>query len=713
MTSSEDQATKNERTGRWALGLILVVAVCCAYGNSLNGPYVFDDEKNIRDRAEIHSRDSLGSLLTSTGRPALMLTLGVNYWMGDGDVRYFHITNVAVHIIAALLLMGLIRRTLLLPGIPSELHSRSGLLALSISILWALHPLQTQSVTYIIQRSESFMGMCYILALYCLLRGSQSRHSLPWYVGSIASVAVGMGFKAAIISAPIVFLCYDRAFLSNNWKALFRQRAFYHAGLGMLTLVFVFLMSHILNPSVKSAVGIGSGVTPWEYLRSQGGVIVHYLGLVFWPKALCLDYGWPVAQNAWDIYPAGALILALLGVSAATLWFAPRLGFIGMTFFWLLAPSSSFIPIIDLAFEHRTYLALACILVLVVVGIHTLLCRLLNDRKRQTACLIGLVGLLAVGCTIRTHLRNQDYQSPVSLWRSVTTIAPGNARGWYNLGVATGATGDLAGAIAHYRQAVSVDSGYARAHYNLARALAVRGDTDLAIEHYEAALDAKAEYAEASYNLAKLLVKEGHVPRAIARYQQALRSKPDYRDASYNLAGALTRNKQHKAAIEQYLRTLDIDPNDASASFNLGSLYYQLHRTDDAIAQYGHTLAINPHHHKARLILATILADAGKTEEAKTCYEQPIREFPNDPSFYDQFGMFYARRGEYENAADLFNQSLTVSSNYVPALVHLGMAYHELKRPSEAIRMLRRALQLQPDLPNAERLLSRLRPGAV
>jgi len=269
------------------------------------------------------------------------------------------------------------------------------------------------------------------------------------------------------------------------------------------------------------------GVTPWEYLRSQAGVILHYLRLSIWPDSLCLDYAWPVAVSPLTIYVPGGIVLALLAASLWAMWKQPQLGFLGLSFFLILAPTSSFMPIADLAFEHRMYLPLACVVILAVLGLDWLLVRQIPEQASRRKWFLAITGCCAAALAIRTVVRNQDYANPYTMWAKVARQSPHNAR----------------------------------AHTNLAFLLEAVGQKDQAAQHLKIAMEATPKYPRAFSFRGDMLAKEGKTDAAIAQYREALQIHPRYGTAHLHLAKVLLlQKKDYSGALAAATAVQAIDP---------------------------------------------------------------------------------------------------------------------------------------------------------
>jgi Tfp pilus assembly protein PilF len=592
---------------------LIVLATAAAYGNSLAGPFVFDDKAAILENPSIRQLWPIWKTLcppghvTVSGRPVLNLSLAANYAVSGPNVWSYHATNLAIHILAALLLFGLLRRTLLLPALGDRWAAVAAPLALSVALVWAIHPLQTESVTYVVQRAESLMGLCYLLTLYCFLRGAGSPRAAWWFSAAVTACLLGMASKEAMVSAPLVVMIYDRTFLAGSFREALRRRWGVYAALAATWLLPAWLV--ISTGSFQFNLGgqrhSAGGISPWAYLCTQFGAIVRYLRLSLWPYPLVLDYGSATPHKVLEIVPY-AVVVGLLGLGTlAALWRWPKAGFLGAWFFAILAPTSSLYPLVGQTIsEHRMYLPLAAVVTVVAAGacvagrrlldagsISPLSCRLL------AICLVLCAG---IGLGIATYRRNQDYQSDLALWQDTVAKAPRNARAQYNLGVAFADCGQFRAAIPHYEAALEINPRYAEAHANLGNALADVGQLDAAIACFQRALAIEPELAVAHYDFANVLAARGQIGEAITHYQSALESTPGFPEAHNNLAGLLAGRGQPDEAIAHYRQAVESKPDYAEAHYNLGNLLFRGGQVDEAIVHFQRVLEVRPDFAKAR-----------------------------------------------------------------------------------------------------------------
>jgi tetratricopeptide (TPR) repeat protein len=463
------------------------------------------------------------------------------------------------------------------------------LLALAVAMIWAVHPLLTEAVTYISQRAESLMGLFYLLTLYCFVRSVEARGrspesgSLPnsafsfqpsvlpvlrslgeggWRAASILSCLLGTLTKEIIVTAPVMVLLYDRTFVAGSFREACRLRWRYYLGLAATWL----LLAHQMHGLGLQSVGFDQGVTWWSYALTSCRSLVLYCKMALWPHPLVFDYGANFIQHAGEAAPYALVLMALLAAVMVAWRYQPAIGFAGAWFFVILAPTSSVVPVaLQPMADHRLYLSLAAVVALGVLGLYRLIGR--RAMVVYTAAAVGL-GCLSVQ-------RNRDYGSALAIWSDTVAKSPDNVRARYNLG---NALLDLPGrspdAIAQFQTAVRIKPDDAQAYFNLGNAFHTAGQIPEAIAEYEQALRLKPDYAEVHNNFGSaLLIKfPGRLPEAIGHFEAALRLKPDYAEAHYNFGIALANAGRIPEAIAQYKEAVRLVPNYAPARTALEQL---------------------------------------------------------------------------------------------------------------------------------------------
>lgn len=557
------------------LALAVVGLTVWAYRGSLGGPFIWDDLPVIPDNPRIRA---LGwDCLTGTSRPLVQLTFALNHALGGLDVRGYHVFNLAIHLLAALALFGVAVRTLRGPRLGPRLGRRAPWLAAAIAGLWAVHPLQTESVTYVVQRAESLAGLLQLLLLYALVRGAESARSRAWSTAAVACAVLGTAAKPVMAVAPLVALLYDRCFLAGSFRAaLARRRGLYAglcAGVGVLPIMLA-LGPNDWRPSTGFAL---HGLTAGGYALTQLAVVPHYLRLAVWPAPLVLDYAWPTVRGLADVVPGALVVLTLLVLTTAGLARNHPLGFLGAAFVVLLAPTSSFIPVADAAFEHRMYLPLAAVVATFVAGL-AFIAGPRREADRSTrgttgAVRAGPVAALVLGCAAVVALahgtiqRNKDYRSAVAIWRDTVRKNPRNPRAHTQLGQALAAADRGKEALAEFVTAVDLNPDYGPALGDLTHALEAAGRIGPAeaIHDYSRALELDPSLQWARIHLGFTLIRAGRPAAAAAQFAEAVRRAQDFAPAHYGLGVARTLEGRAGEGRTEFERALVLDPGDAVA----------------------------------------------------------------------------------------------------------------------------------------------------
>lgn len=596
---------------------VIVVAVGAAYAGSLRGSFQFDDEHVIVSNATI--RD-LGAALGQIGRSTRSLvqaTFALNYRFGGLDPTGYHVVNLLIHLGAALALYGWLR------SLPA-----GRALAWGAALLFAVHPLATQSVTYVAQRYSSMAGLFFFLSLWCwsLYR---SRGARTWYAASLLAALAAMLCKEMAVAIPVALLATDASLHAGGGgerRSGLRRACEYAPLAALLTVVPLLNLINRDMPLEELAGSLnwaaGTNLTSATYFLSQLNVVPFvYLRLMLLPIGLSVEHQVPVAGWPPELrtLAGAAVLIALLGVSALAAFAGrePRVrlaGFCGLLFLLGLGATSSVIPNSQLAQEQRTYVSLAgattaaCVLAWGLFG---------RAARIRSACVLALAGALAWG----TAQRNAVWRSPESLWRDAVAKSPDSARAQTNLGVALADQGRRDEALRHYRRALQLDPRSFCALNNLGNVHFALGRTEQAARAYAQAVRLAPSYAEAHSNLGAALEKLGRLDDALASCREALRLRPDYADAHNNAGNALRAAGRSQESVADYERAIalyrrfDRPALEARACNNLANALADLGRVDEALSLYARALRLCPDYATAADNLARLRRALGRPVE--------------------------------------------------------------------------------------------------
>lgn len=625
---------------------LIVIAVAAAYCNSFPGTFVFDDFSNVIENASIRHGWPLMPVLSPPpdagvgGRPLANLSFALNYALSGVNVASYHTFNVMLHVAAALTLFGVLRRTLSRRIWSVRVRNAATLLAMLTAITWAVHPLTTAAVNYVSQRTELLMAVFYLLTLYGFIRGVETK-SPGWAVVSVIACALGMTSKEVMITAPLLVLLYDRTFFTGTFRIAWRTRRVFYVGLAGTWIVAGWLIR--TSKLAERGVGFDLGVSWADYALTQSHAVLRYLRLALWPQSLVFDYGWCFDRSLAAAAPYLVGSVALLVISVTAVRTRRSWGFAGCAFFLLLAPTSSFIPIIQQPVaESRMYLPLAIVIVTFTVGTFTVL--------RRGALMPVATTLIALGWL--TTQRHPAYESEISLWADTVAKRPDNARAHGNLSAALLRANRLPEAITAAERAVALLPSYPDAHENLGIALTRAGRAAEAVTHYQLALRTGNASANTHSNFADALLSLGRSQEAIIHYEAALRLNPRHLQAHNNLSVVLLQLGQTAAANEHARAALRIDGHFAEAHYNLGNT----------------------------------LAQAGDSAGAAAAFEAAIRNNPNFARAYNNLGVLKLRAGRPDEAIAQFEAALRVNPDYTEAQKNLSIARANLEANSRRER---------------------------
>lgn len=709
--------------------LALVLIGIGVYANSLAGSFIFDDYPAILQNGDIREiwplwrNPEVSERPSINSRPLARLSLALNYAVGGVRVEGYHAVNIALHLGCALLFYAL-----MLCGLShGKVDARIRGLAFAGALLWLVHPLNSQVVNYITQRSESLMALCYLGMLYCLHRRGVGG-AVEWAVGAVLCCWLGMASKEVMVSAPVVALLYDRAFVAGSLTGALRMRAKLYMG---LAASWILLAAMMVSAPHGASVGFGQGIGSYQYLLNQCGVIAGYLGKFLWPDPLLVDYGRPQPLLLGDVVPEAVLVLALVGVSLWLAWRYPRPGLCALAFFVVLAPTSSVVPVVnEVGADRRVYLPL-CGLCALLAGVGL---QWIGKRSYQFAGVMVLVA--AVALSARTIARNQTYGSTVSLWQAEIDALQGNYRAHNNLGLALVNAGEVQaavphfqralelepafaaeaynnlgmalaklglaeGAVSHYRQALEQLPEYASAHNNLGTALIEAGDLDGARWHFRQAVALDPDIATAYNNLGLLLADEGEMADAQTHYRRALEADPDYGQAHVNLGLLLAATGRLQEAVEHYRRAIEVEPDLVEAHYNLGAALAESGLESAAIRAYQAALAVDPNLHQAHYRLGVLTMAQGQSVAAIAHWRRSVELDPDQAEVHFHLGRALVRSGELEEGLLHYHRAVELAPDLVEAHYNLGTELLRLGRAADSLPHLRKVVALQPDLVEA------------
>ena len=425
------------------------------------------------------------------------LSFAINYHFGKLDPRGYHIVNIVFHSLNVLLLAVILRRVLRTPYFKSRFTRSAGPLAFTVALLWALHPLATEAVVYVTQRSELMVTFCYLATFYASIRYWEGR-AFGWLLVAVLACWTGMATKEVMASAPLLVLLFDWTFNAATIRTAWQRSRPLYVGLFGSWLLLAWLAFTGTHP--KSA-GFYEDVTPVVAWLTQTKVLLLYLKLVFWPWPLAIRYDMPYLTSFGEAWMYVLPVALLVAVVLVLLWHRSSTGYLGILALAILTPTF-IVPIAtEIAAERRMYLPLTVLITLFVAGGYALLSRLASETASLAMVCVTAFLLAAAGGIVSMHRLNA-YADELTIWQDVLATNPQDAMAQYNAGSILLERHEPAQAADYFRRAIAVHDNYTRAHHNLGAALAAMGKHAEATREFERAAELEPHYALAPSSLA-------------------------------------------------------------------------------------------------------------------------------------------------------------------------------------------------------------------
>lgn len=498
------------------VALLIFAAILAAYSSSLLASLDFSSGPGLPENAVTSP-----PVPASFAAPLLDAARSLERTFIADHLRLARALTLGVHFAAALLLFGIVRRTLAHGIVPASLRNDAFPLAVVVALLWSIHPLHTAALTGDARPVEFLGNLLHLLALYSLIRGAGASPdaSRRWLLLPVISCVVGVTFDATLVFAPVLLFLFDRAFIAGNFRETWRQRKILYAACALSFFVFAILATPTNGLSTAT---LSRNIANWTLFFSQCEAFATYLRLALWPAPLIFDYGARFESDFRLILPEAIVLGPLLIATAHALVRRPPAGFLGAVFFLLLLPASGLASIVYAPIsEPRMYLPLAAVIVALVILAH----------HAAPRALLPTCGLLAVVLASATFARNHDYRSALALWSDTIAKRPDNPRAYYQLGHAQLADRNPDAAIASFADAIRLNPTFAEGHRDLAVALiASNPTTDLRLaqarRHARAAVQLNPNSSSAHLVLARVLLARGEISEATASFEQVLNLDP-------------------------------------------------------------------------------------------------------------------------------------------------------------------------------------------
>ncbi len=688
------------------------------YSNTLENEFLFDDIPLIVENPQIKKIENIPALLGITGnrpcyRPIRMASYMLDYHLFKLNPTGYHISNIIYHILTSWLVFLIVRFLL-----------GNYTLAAAVSLLFMVHPVNTENVAYISGRRDILSTLFYLLGFFVFLKYRKTK-KLLLYPCIFLAYALALSSKEMAVTLPAIFFLYD---FIENFPALQNKQTGTNPVVNILVCIkkvtkkqiffyLPFLIGAIAFTYYKTVVAPPShgheyyGGHLWTNFFTVARIIVYYIKLLLLPVLLNADYSFnafPVTTSVLDISAWGSIALLCL-----FLWFGIKMlsrnSMIFFSIFWFfitLLPVCHIIPHHELLAEH--YLYLPCMGILFLIGIF------LYDfvYKKSHSVFFIFLGIILVLFSFRTYERNNDWKNALTLWKKTVVTAPDCARAWNNLGVEYFLDGNIEMAEKSYRRAIKIKPVYSDPYHNLGNVLAEKTRFDEAREYYVKAyknctIESKKRGILNSWGIVHK--KTGNLKLAKQLFTRILRSYPYYEDALINMAAVLHAEGKYWQAWRTLMKALKVAPDSPEIHNNLGSVYKKTGHLQKAEAEFRRAIDLRPDFMEAHNNLGNVLKAEGLYDRAIESYEFCLQLNPDSAAVYTNLGNAFRKAGRNEKAITALTRALELNPQL--ALPHLNLAIifmSEKKDMKKALFHLRKTIELDPSIPQAEAIKDKI-----
>tara|TARA_B100000315_G_scaffold12567_1_gene11888 strand:+ start:6195 stop:8378 length:2184 start_codon:yes stop_codon:yes gene_type:complete len=695
--------------------LIIFSIAFLSYFNTFTNSFHFDDFRyilhNVEFKEYIQQPFSVnGTLSNLSNRSIVLATLRLNHSLDGFNVFGFHVVNLTIHITTCLLILLFAKEVLQFnKTLKTEDRNKSKLnIPLISALLFAVHPMNTQAVTYVTGRTTSLAVCFYIASFLFFIKGV--RKNLPYkilfYAFSIAFLIVGYGSKMIILTAPVMFFVFYLFFTPQN--SFFQKSAFLNnlkgnkvtaviAQAAVLSSPFIlFFLSQFLNFKAEDIVSPNSllfsklpkpfvtklyFITTFTrdiisssiYLLTEFKVIVfYYIKMIFFPFNQNIDPDFPVAHGITDPGVMLSLSVILLCLFAG-IYFYKKNRLIAFGIFWFfitLLPTSSVLPLLDTVTEHRMYLPLAGFSLTIPLYLNQFVMEHKKSSFKQLTYFILLIFFLIIVFSLLTVRRNFVWKDEKSLWSDAAEKSPQMSRPFNNLGEAFDKEKNYEKAIPALKKAISISPTYYKSYNNLGKIYGKLGQFDPAIKNLKLALKYKPHYPIGHYNLGKIYDLKGMLDDAIEEYSTAFKQQEAFFEACFNLANVYDKKGQHKKALDTYFICRKFKPSFPKIYFAIGNIFIKTGNLDAAFKYYSRTVELDSNYLSAEIAMANLFVMKKNFGRAVEVYRKVIKSDPNNFNIHNHLGLVFLQHLDNPSQADYhFKKSLEINPEQQKAVL--------------------------------------------
>jgi len=710
-----------------AMSLMAVLALI-AYANSFRVPFQFDDYPNIVDNSSVFLKEFSPSWLNQlievnfrgSTRIFAYFTFALNYYFGGLQVFGYHLVNLLIHLCSGLLLYWFLLLTLNLPSLKERYGSIAFPTALFSSLLFLVHPIQTQSVTYIVQRMTSLGGMFYLLALVLYVKGrlASGMKSYLYLAGMVLSYLLGLFTKENVAILPLFIALYEFYFFQNLEVSRKGKKALlYAAG---FVLVIGLLMAVFWGKRYIDVIIEGyqtRDFTLSERVLTQFRVVLYYVTLLVWPlpSRLNLDYDFPTSHGLLD--PATTLfaVVGVAGLIGCAIWRAkkqPLVSYFILWYFGNLLIESSVFPL-EMVYEHRLYLPIIGPIVLFVTLVvkgwerieERFRLRLRRDeqwtRVTDTNTMVPLWVFflcLTLLFVIGSYNRNKVWANEITLWEDCVRKSPNKARTHSNLGVYLIKAKMIERGLQSLQKALQINPNYDGAHYNLGLTYEQLNQPEKALFHLERYLNLDPKDAKGYNEIGLIKLQKKELGEAIRLFRKGVELDPYLENIHANLGNAFLQANRIDDAIAEYKQALLLNPDLPEVHIKVAEAYARKGQKTLASEEFAKAVRVaSSSPDENHFLIGSAHLEAGRFDEAIGELKEALKINPDDPRVYNNLGLAYRKKGMTNEAFSNYRKAMSLDPSFPDPRINLAEIYLQKGTINEAIVELQQALRLAPD----------------
>jgi protein O-mannosyl-transferase len=700
----------------WVPLLMVLVLGLLVYSNTWKSPFVFDDIHTIVEQEARRTLDFSIERWFGT-RTLPVFTLDLNYYMGELNVIGYHAFNIGVHLVSSMamfwlsyLLSSVVYKTRVVRVGKLEISNHL-FFAMVVSMFFVAHPIQTQAITYIVQRLASIAAMFYILALLFYVKfrlSTETTYMKIWGGLSIAASLAAMHSKEIAVTLPVAIVMMELFFFVpiNNDRSWWKFKIDWRQAVKRIPYLLPWIITIIVIPaymleikelvfkpeltsenvsqatlkdkvSLRRITNVSAETVeiPRDtYLLTEINVVRKYWQLIIWPAGQNLDHDVRLVTNLRNWPTAASLLLHVsLLLSSLVLFIKGRRMFAyGLCFFYLaILPESSIIPIIDVMFEHRLYLPMLGV-ALIFGDLGQILLKIKKLRIKDTDWLVViLVSCVLMALAVTAFNRNGVWKDEVTLWTDSTTKSPNKARPYNNLGKAYLDKRMFDKAEELYLREVEIDPDSVSGHNNLGSIYGVLGRYEEALAEINRAIELRPDHDAAFNNLGNIYMLQTEYDQAEQAYQTSI--ELNSRDAGVwrNLGDVLARQEKYTEAVEAYRQAINLVPGKALWHSKLGAALGAIGNSEEAKTELLIAIKLDAKQFNAYSNLGNVYATEGNFDEAAKAYVTYLQATPTDTGVMNNLAKVFIQKGMNQKALEVFNQVIKIDPENAEAILYI------------------------------------------